>query len=469
MLSELSADTLAAQYVTNGTSSTGSNASAPGNAISGGYSGGSLTVKGTIIFFSGLSMYNVVELIILIFFTFQKFSGLYFYSLLVTSICVLPYSLGFMLKFLMITPGGSRWFAVTLITIGWWGMVTGQSIVLWSRLHLLVDPGEKGQWTLRWTMWMIIIDAICLHIPTTVLTYGSNGDINTGTFVTGYNVMEKIQMCGFFIQELILSVLYIKQASKLVQHSTRDDSRRFFMQLLGINVLIILMDVGLVAAEAASLYLYETTIKGTVYSIKLKLEFAVLGKLVNFAGGRAGTSTANEERYRRASVAFVGDQTDDGSGSSETRGVSTGFNDVTDFVDLSKVKSSISHASGASNRSLSRTTTNGLGDEFGRQRRKTIKTGRGVTNADIDLARFEYLDDAELPEELVSEDVDAAEVAKEDADTEELSTEDEDEDELDDENEKIEDAESHGTHARIIASAGGFPITSALSRTVTEV
>lgn len=346
-------------------------------------------------------MYNAVELLILIFFTFTKFSGLYFYSLLVSSVCVVPYALGFLFKFMMITMGNARWLAVTLITVGWYGMVTGQSIVLWSRLHLLVEPGEKGLWTLRWTKWMIITNAIVLHIPTTILTYGSNGDMLTQTFVTGYNVMEKIQMCGFFIQEVILSALYIAQAAKLLKNSMRDDSTRFFIQLLGINVIIIIMDVGLLATEAASLYLYETLIKGTIYSIKLKLEFAALGKLVHFVGGRATTSTANEERWRRASVAFMGSQED--AGSSDTKldtahGLSTGFNDVSDFVDLSKVKTSVSHASNQSH--LSRIATAGVGADAGghqRQRRNTIRAGRGVTGEDIDIARFEHFDDAELP------------------------------------------------------------------------
>jgi len=379
--------------ISNGTGAS-ANASAPGNAISGGYNGESFTVKAVIIFFTGLSCYNVIELMILIFFTFSRFTGLYFYSLLVSGICILPYSLGFMFKFLVITPGELRWFAVTLITVGWWGMVTGQAIVLWSRLHLLVDPGEKGQWTLRWTKWMIIVNAIVLHIPTTALTYGSNGDTNTHAFVTGYNAMEKIQMCGFFLQETTLSALYISQAAKLLRNSMRDDAKRFLWQLVGINVLIIIMDVGLVAAEAASLYLYEVTIKGTVYSIKLKLEFAVLGKLILFVGGRQTTTTANDERWRRASAAFLGSHKDDGS--SETKvggqanGMSTGFHDVSDFVDLSKVKTSVSHASNHSD--LSRVATAGL-------RRNTIRAGRGVTHDDIDLARFEHGEEAELPEQ----------------------------------------------------------------------
>ena len=67
-------------------------------------------------------------------------------------------------------------------------MITGQSLVLWSRLHLIVS-GEHGDKILRRTKWMIIIDAFILHIPTTVLTFGSNGYINTQVFVTGYSIM----------------------------------------------------------------------------------------------------------------------------------------------------------------------------------------------------------------------------------------------------------------------------------------
>jgi hypothetical protein len=44
---------------------------------------------------------------------------------------------------------------------------------------------------------MIIVDAIILHIPTSVVTFGSNGTRDTATFVEAYNVIEKTQMTGF--------------------------------------------------------------------------------------------------------------------------------------------------------------------------------------------------------------------------------------------------------------------------------
>jgi hypothetical protein len=166
--------------------STASSASwlSPGQGVTGGYNGNSATLKIFICFFAGLAMYNAVELAFMIFLTFQRYRGLYFWSLLISGLGIIPYALGFLLKFMNLAPGNLKWLAITFLTIGWYPMITGQALVLWSRLHLIVT-GVRGDKIVKYTKWMIIIDAICLHIPTTVLTYGSNGDINTETFVTG--------------------------------------------------------------------------------------------------------------------------------------------------------------------------------------------------------------------------------------------------------------------------------------------
>jgi hypothetical protein len=166
---------------------------------------------------------------------------------------------------------------------------------------------------------MIIVDGILLHSITTVLTFGSNSNSLTPKtlqrFVNGYSIMEKTQMVGFFLQELILSVIYIREAIRLLKLSetVNDDAQSFqngtshghlrnsrvrktIYQLLAINVIIIIMDLALLGVEFANLYLIETTLKGVVYSIKLKLEFAVLGKLVQFVRDRAASSDSSAPR-----------------------------------------------------------------------------------------------------------------------------------------------------------------------------
>jgi hypothetical protein len=343
----------------------------PGAGITGGYDGQSDSLRIVIIFLSGLAMYNAIELIAMISLTFTRYRGLYYWSLLISSFGVIPYSLGFFLKFDNLTPGDLRWIAVFLLTIGWYLMVTGQSLVLWSRLHLIVS-GERGERILKWTKYMIIFNAIALHIPTTVLTFGSNGDIQTGVFVRGYNVMEKIQMVGFFVQEIILSSIYIFETTKILRTSLQPNTKRTMYQLITINIVIIVMDLGLLGIECASLYILETLVKGVIYSVKLKLEFAILGKLVNFAIGQR-PSTANG---RATSIGFVGEVPEK---SSHGRGGSNGLNgiDISDFVDLNRMSTNITHPSGS----------------VSQQSATRRKTSRISNMADYNMARFQHVED----------------------------------------------------------------------------
>ena len=342
-----------------------SNVGSSGRGITGGYEGDSLTLKICIAFFLGLGMYNVVELLVLIFGTFQRYRGLYFWSLVISGLGIIPYSLGFLLKYYNVLTGGGRWFNVFLLTIGWYPMVTGQAVVLWSRLHLVVG-GERGDKILFWTKWMIIVDAIVFHIPTTVLTWGSNA--NLPTFIEGYNVMEKIQMCGFFLQEVILSSIYIVETVKILRSSVQENTRRLMYQLLAINVLIIAMDLGLLGLEAASLYILETIVKGFLYSVKLKLEFAILSKLVQFVG----KSGSDAGRRREASLAYIETNEQD---QDEKKIASFGrhqYNDVSEFVDLRRVKTDLTHASSTG--------------------RRCSVNRHGVTDLDLDLARLEHVE-----------------------------------------------------------------------------
>lgn len=282
----------------------------PGDGITGGYTGSSLGVKITIATFAGVAWYNALELIILVFVTFSQYRGLYFWSLLVSSsLGLIPYSLGFLLKFFKLTT--LSWLSVTLLTIGWWCMVTGQSIVLYSRLHLVL----RNHSVLKRVLCMIIVDAIILHIPTTVLTYGSNLAYNTQGYINGYNVMEKIQMTGFCIQEFIISGLYIWEATKMLRLDPDRSKRKIMYQLLAINLIIILMDLGLLIVEYLDYYIMETMLKGVVYSIKLKLEFAVLGKLIHVVHSHGWKSESTNGQV-----------------------------DFPDFVDATRVTSDLTHA-----------------------------------------------------------------------------------------------------------------------------
>jgi hypothetical protein len=101
---------------------------------------------------------------------------------------------------------------------------------------------------------------------------------------------------------------------KILKTVNHEQTRKTMYQLFYINIIIILMDLGLLGVEYAKLYILETSIKGVVYSVKLKLEFAILGRLVQYVT----------------------------HGSNEPPTIHTP--DVPDFVDVSRVSSNATHA-----------------------------------------------------------------------------------------------------------------------------
>ncbi|MCJ1370388.1 hypothetical protein MMC20_001601 [Loxospora ochrophaea] len=230
--------------------------------------------------FTAVAWYNVAELNIQVFMTFKRHRGLYFWSLIVSSYGCVLHSLGFLIKFFEFIPNEAinDYFACSVLTVGWYCMVTGQAVVLYSRLHLVVRDDR----VLRAVLTMIIVDAICLHLPTTVLTFGSNSN-KSAEFTKAFSYMERIQMTMFCIQEFIISGIYVYATIRLLRPVYHNRIRKVMMQLIWINCIIIAMDVVLLAMEYGGNYEIEATLKAMVYSIKLKLEFAVLNQLMTLA------------------------------------------------------------------------------------------------------------------------------------------------------------------------------------------
>ncbi|KAJ6086819.1 hypothetical protein N7467_005733 [Penicillium canescens] len=248
--------------------------------------------------FTTIAYYNVIELLILCFTRFKKRRDVYFWTLLVATLGIIPYNLGFMLKLFNVIHNNN--ISLTFTSIGWYCMVTGQSMVLWSRLHLLVQNRKL----LRGILYVIIIDAFVLHIPTTVLAFGTNAPSHPKEFVRGYEIMERIQLIGFCIQEILLSVLYIWETVKFLKLHVRNRYWGILHQLLVINVLIILMDASFVAVQYAGFYAIQVTFKALVYSIKLKLEYAILGKLVKAVNAKRKT-TESYTKTDRTDRSFI--------------------------------------------------------------------------------------------------------------------------------------------------------------------
>lgn len=226
-----------------------------------------------------ISLYNVIELNALILTTFERRKSLYFWSFLAATNGIAPHTIGFLLKNVLYSDNFILY--ITLISVGWVMMVTGQSLVLYSRLHLIF----WNRFWLRLVLAMIVTNAIILHIPIIILMYGSNSS-PSNPWVHPYMVYEKIQVTMFFLQELIISAIYIKTCSSFLATQSAlhgNGTRKMQRHLLLVNVIIILLDIPILILEYADFYDFQTAYKAIVYSIKLKLEFNILNRLVEMA------------------------------------------------------------------------------------------------------------------------------------------------------------------------------------------
>lgn len=270
----------------------------------------------TVTSLLSIALYNVIELNFLLFSTFKRRSGLYFWSFLVATWGIAIYTVGFILKDFSLAERISYLY-VTFIILGWCAMVTGQSMVLFSRLHLVV----RRRAILRSVLAMIILDAVILHIPTIVLCYGANSP-QYRRFVIPYAVCERVQVTVFFVQESIISVVYMYETCMLMysggsfteQHG--EAGRRLLVHLICVNIIVILLDIAIVVLQYTGRYASQTAAKALIYSVKLKLEYDILNRLVELArrpsDSNSGLIYAGGSRYMGRNGQEGGIQADDG-------------------------------------------------------------------------------------------------------------------------------------------------------------
>ncbi|KAI0597153.1 hypothetical protein F4775DRAFT_561715 [Biscogniauxia sp. FL1348] len=266
----------------------------------------SLPIAMLIAGFLAIACYNSVEIYIFILRTFRRRNGLYFWSMLAANSGIPLHSVSSLLRYFSLAPNTPM---TVLVVLGWWLMVTGQSVVLYSRLHLVVGEPRK----LRYVAAMIAAVFITLQLPTSVLFIATNAmNLKDGNpLVSTFNVFEKTQLAVFTLQESIISGLYVYEASTALKHMEVIKGRKvrmLFRELVALFILVVVLDITLMTTEYTNHFLIQTTYKPLVYSIKLKVEALVLNDLVtllqsgmcycrNDGGGRRGSSSLASQPF----------------------------------------------------------------------------------------------------------------------------------------------------------------------------
>ncbi|KAI5300439.1 hypothetical protein KEM56_002458 [Ascosphaera pollenicola] len=191
--------------------------------------------------FLAVALNNSIELLVLIYITFSQYNSLYFWSLLCTTFFgVFCSALGYVFYYFEIITSAAFFTATFPIT------------------------------------WMFLVTVVV-----EILTYTERG--HNEHFVHAYSILERIEITWFTVQETIISVVYICYTFRLLSGTRIRGRRTVFYQLILINVIEIAMNLALIILQYLDIYLVQTILKITVYSIKLKLEFAVLGQIVKIS------------------------------------------------------------------------------------------------------------------------------------------------------------------------------------------
>ncbi|KAK4077259.1 hypothetical protein Purlil1_12411 [Purpureocillium lilacinum] len=256
-----------------------------------------------ILVFDIIAIYNVVELTFMIWAGFKRHADLCFWVYLVATYGVAAYTVGCILK--TSVPSVKGYFYLTLMEVGWTAMVTGQSMVLWSRLHLIM----RNPFRLKMILWMIIINAIICHIPKAMLTYGTN-TVNLIIWDRPYSFYERAQVTIFVIQELIISGIYTSKTSRLMRHGHTTHETPWGVDLMQrlvlVNIVLILLDTTILGLVYAGYYNIQASYQSFVYSVKLKMEFTILKQLTTLqADKKTQHSTQQMEPPYRTDTTYL--------------------------------------------------------------------------------------------------------------------------------------------------------------------
>jgi len=263
-----------------------------------------LSIAMTMAAFIGISWYIGIEINFSLFILFSRWRGLYFWSCALCSWGVILQPL-----FIILADFGvwtNLTGSITMIYLTWFLMVVPQSWVLYSRLHLIV----QRQKLLR-VIWVILIfNSVVFSVPTIIIgTIAQATTINPS--LTGFNlVWDRIQLTVYFVQETLLSLLYIYETRKYlsaksflrqrkaVSAATQRDTTTttVFWHLIYMNLLVIVLDAVLLGIQYAGLFYLQGAFKPCVYGIKLKVEFLVLNSLIKTTQSRNPSTPYNYYR-----------------------------------------------------------------------------------------------------------------------------------------------------------------------------
>ncbi|KAL8955051.1 MAG: hypothetical protein Q9183_006813 [Haloplaca sp. 2 TL-2023] len=244
--------------------------------------------------FVGITLFVCLETLLEIYRVFKKRQGLYFWALLTGVISCAVNVIAITLKYLAEEQG--IWPLYTLFALASWTAFTlAQLLVLYSRLHLVVESAKIQ----RWVLYLTLFCAIFFVLPCWIVVWGGwNPDMSvTEKWSPSEGIVERFSQLGVTLAECFVSGIYINALVHLLRFKPTVRQRRVFLDLVYVSVITITLDI----AAVLMVYLNQTgmshPIQAFSYAIKFRLEFVVLNQLMAVAARGVRRETFGEKRY----------------------------------------------------------------------------------------------------------------------------------------------------------------------------
>lgn len=262
--------------------------------------------------FVGMTLYLFVEVNVVIFRAFKRKQGLYFWSMEIGSLGILMESVGIILKYFATPSANAIWPLYTLlIAIGWSFYTTAQSLVLYSRLHL-VTRNQKIQ---RYVLYMIVSTVFLFVVPHMILmwpAYNTSDHEMSSLWSPREAIVQRYTQIGYTITESIISGLYIWSLVGLLRLKSNIRQRRVMTDLVYVNLVVIAFDLLQVIFVYTNQLGISQPVQSFSYILKLRLEFVVLNQLMDVAA-RGTRKTFEKNRYYHTANRTYGPSHDNGS------------------------------------------------------------------------------------------------------------------------------------------------------------
>jgi hypothetical protein len=176
------------------------------------------------------------EMLVLVGATFRRWSGLYFWSLIVAALSMISFSIGNILYYWVLKdscPGITLLFRVP----GYLLYVPSEFLVLYSRLHLV----QTKETAMRVILSAVIAEWVFVEIPLALLTIGATLSPSSWYNVV-YIALSKVEWVLYVVIDCILSGVYIFQVKRSWASDSDSPMRLVLQQVVVMTIFLLLID-----------------------------------------------------------------------------------------------------------------------------------------------------------------------------------------------------------------------------------